>query len=75
MDWSKPAEVKKIDSAVQGIKENNMTYKEAEKVHGIAKSTLHDHASGKVRAGASIGTPKYFSEEEDEIMRWLEGCA
>ena len=29
-----------------------------------------------MRAGASIGAPKYFSdEEEDEIVCWLEGCA
>ena len=29
-----------------------------------------------MRAGASIGAPKYFSdEEEDEIIHWLEDCA
>ena len=75
-DWSRPAGLKKMDLALQDITEKNMTFREAEKLYGISKSTLHDHASGKVRAGASIGAPKYFSdEEEDEIVHWLEGCA
>ena len=44
-------------------------------VYRIPKSMLHDHVSGRVRPGASVGLPKYLTNEEDELVRWLEGCA
>ena len=37
--------------------------------HDVPKSTLHDRVSGKVLPGA-VG-----DDEEDELVRWLEGCA
>ena len=45
-------------------------------MYGIPKSTLHDHATGKVIAGAHVALPRYLNdEEEEEVVRWLEGCA
>ena len=33
-------------------------------------------AKGVLTTGASVGLPKYLTdEEEDELVRWLEGCA
>lgn len=37
---------------------------------------LHDRFSGKVLPGAIGGAPRYLdNEEEEELVRWLEGCA
>lgn len=39
-------------------------------------STLHDRVTGKVLPGAKGGAPRYLDdEEEEELVRWLEGCA
>lgn len=41
-----------------------------------AQSTLHDRLSGRVQPGAIPGAPRYLDEEkEEEVVRWLEGCA
>ena len=52
-----------------------LTVRKAALAYGIPKSTLYDHASGKVRPGADVGLPKYLTNEEDELVKWLEGCA
>lgn len=65
----------KLQLAVEAVA-SGMTIRAAGETYGIPKSTLHDHASGKVLLGASAGFPKYLSDaEEDEVVRWLEGCA
>ena len=65
-----------MDLALREIADGKMTYRKASIAYGIPKSTLHDHVSGKVKAGAGVGVPKYLTdEEEDEVVRWLEGCA
>ena len=44
--------------------------------HNVTKSTLHDHMRGKVLQGAVGGTPRYLDdEEEEELVKWLKGCA
>ena len=44
--------------------------------NNISKSTLHDRVSGKVLPGAKYGAPRYLTdEEEEELVRWIEGCA
>ena len=40
-----------------------------------SKSTLHDRLSGRVQPGAVPGACRYLDYEEEEIVRWLEGCA
>ena len=53
-----------------------MTVRRAALVYGIPKSTLHDRVSGKVNHEARVGAPKYLTdEEEEEVVKWLEGCA
>ena len=65
-----------MNVALRQIADGNMTYRKAATTYGIPKSTLHDHVTGKVKAGAGVGVPKYLTdEEEDEVVRWLEGCA
>lgn len=41
--------------------------------YGVPKSTLHDQ---DVMPGAVGGAPRYLDdEEEEELVRWSEGCA
>ena len=68
-------EQKQMDLALREIADGKMTYRKAAIAYGIPKSTLHDHVSGKVKAGAGVGVPKYLTNEEDEVVRWLEGRA
>ena len=46
-DWSRPAGLKKMDLALQDITEKNMTFREAEKLYGISKSTFMTMQVGK----------------------------
>ena len=47
------------------------TIRRAAKGYGVPKSTLHVRVSGKVGS-----PPQYLNdEEEEELVRWLEGCA
>ena len=37
---------------------------------------MDDRVSGRVQPGAVPGAPKYLDdEEEEELVRWIEGCA
>ena len=61
---------------MQAVVNNGMSYREAVTQFGVPKSTLHDRISGKVLPGAVSGAPSYLTkEEEEELARWLEGCA
>ncbi len=74
--WNKGEGEARMELALRDINSGTMTVRKAALVYGIPKSTLHDHASGKVRPGAGVGLPRYLNnEEEDELVRWLEGCA
>lgn len=66
-----------MELALRDVATGVLPVRKAALIYGIPKSTLHDHASGKVRPGAGVGLPKYLTdeEEEDELVRWLEGCA
>ena len=55
---------------------SGMPIREASKSFGVPKPTLHDRISGRVQPGVRSGAPRYLDEEEEEEMvRWLEGCA
>ena len=74
--WNKGDGEKQMELALCDVAKGVLTVRKAALVYGIPKSTLHDHVSGKVRPGAGVGLPKYLTdEEEDELVRWLEGCA
>jgi len=74
--WNKGEGEKQMELALRDVANGTLTVRKAALAYGIPKSTLHDHASGKVRPGAGVGLPKYLTnEEEDELVKWLEGCA
>ena len=76
--WNKGENLRQMDLAVREIAEGNMTVRKAAVTYGIPKSTLHDHVKGKVQLGAGVGAQRYLTDEEEEeevLVRWLEGCA
>lgn len=65
-----------MDRALNELSIGAMTVRQASLSYGIPKSTLHDHYSGKILAGAKPGPTRYLNdEEESELVQWLEGCA
>ena len=64
-----------MELALRDVATGVLPVRKAALIYGIPKSTLYDHVSGKVRPGAGVGLPKYLTDEEDELVRWLEGCA
>ena len=74
--WNKGEPQKRMELAIRDIESGVLSVREAAETYNIPKSTLHDHVSGKVDPGASVGPPKYLTdEEEEEVVKWLEGCA
>ena len=59
-----------MDHALRATSED-MSVREAASQYGVPKSTLHDRVSGRVEPGAH----RYLDQEEEEVVRWLEGCA
>ena len=65
-----------MDSALKDVCSGTLTIRRAALQYNVPKSTLHDRVSGKVLPGAVGGAPKYLdSDEEEELVKWLIGCA
>ena len=65
-----------MGGALQDVKSGKLTVRRAALEYDVPKSTLHDRVTGKVLPGAVGGPPRYLTdEEEEELVRWLEGCA
>ena len=65
-----------MEQALQDVTHGSLTIRRAALEHNVPKSTLHDRVSGKVLPGAVGGAPRYLNdEEEEELAKWLEGCA
>ena len=77
---SRPKEYKnwdetKLQNAIQDVYEGQAVQRVALN-YGIPKSTLHDKISGRVTIGHRSGpTPYLSSEEEDELLSFLNGCS
>jgi len=70
--WTEEA----MDNATKDVLEGTMSVRRAAVEYDIPSSTLHDHISGKVSAGAVSGAPRYLDEEEEkELVDFLLGCA
>ena len=65
----------KLQNAIQDVYEGQAVRRVALN-YGIPKSTLHDKISGRVTIGGRSGpTPYLSSEEEDELVSFLNGCS
>lgn len=65
-----------MENATKDVLEGTLSVRHAAAQYDIPPSTLHDHISGKVSAGAVSGAPRYLDErEEKELVEFLLGCA
>ena len=65
-----------MEGALQDVMSGKLSVRRAALEYNVPKSTLHDRVTGKVLPGAVGGPPRYLTdEEEEELVRWLEGCA
>ena len=65
-----------MQKALQAVKLGETSVRKAAVEYGVPKSTLGDRVSGRVTHGTVSGPPKYLSdEEEDELVRFILGCA
>ena len=70
--WSEGA----MERALRDVTNGVLGVRRAALEYNIPKSTLSDRVSGRVRPGATSGAPRYLdAEEEEEVVRWITGCA
>ena len=66
----------RMEKACQAVQSGGLTVRRAAEQYFVPKSTLHDHVSGRVQAGANSGPPRYLTDEEEmELVEFLTGCA
>ncbi len=64
-----------MEKAVVAV-ENGMSIRKASELHGVPRSTLHDHVSGKVTSLCKPGPQPYLStSKEEELVVFLLKCA
>ena len=64
-----------LDQAVAAV-ERGTSVRRAAEMFGVPRSTVHDHASGKVEQFAKQGPKPYLTtEEEEELASFLVRCA
>ena len=62
--------------ALRALRLEGCSVRKAALDYGVPKSTLRDRVSGRVSHGVLSGPARYLSEEEeDELVRFLLGCA
>lgn len=65
-----------MEKALKEVTDGSLTVRRAALEFNVPKSTLHDRLTGKVLPGAVGGAPRYLDDdEEEELVRWLIGCA
>ena len=65
-----------LESAIVAVEAGGMSIRRAAELHGIPRSTLHDHVSGRIHLNAKPGPSPYLSlEEEEELVSFLVKCA
>ena len=74
-----PYKLYNIDSlqkAISMVEKGQCSIRRAATLCGVPPSTLHDHISGKVQAGAKPGPDPYLNlAEEEELVSFLLHCA
>jgi len=57
-----------MQEALPAVEQGATSFQSTAERFKVARSTLHDHASGKVKEGASHGPPTYLTEIEEEEL-------
>lgn len=66
----------KMELAVSSVKKGELSIRKAAENYGVPKSTLHDHVTGRIKPGATIGHPTYFTqEEENNLVKFIKNSA
>ncbi len=74
-NWSGDMSVK-LAKACKAFTSGECSLRKASELYGVPKSTLHDHASGKVKEFSVSGPERYLSVyEEEELCNFLLGCS
>ena len=65
-----------MERAMQDVTNGVLGVRRAALEYQVPRSTLSDRVTGKVYPGAAPGPPKYLGEEEEEeLVKWIAGCA
>ena len=65
-----------LSRACDAFNSHQCSLRKAAELYGVPKSTLHDHATGKVKENTSSGPERYLSVyEEEELCNFLIGCS
>ena len=59
-----------IAIALDELNYRRLTYRGAQAKYGIPRSTLSDHALGKVELGKKRGPPPVLTPEEKYLVQW-----
>ena len=71
-EWS----CESMELALRDVTNGALSVRRAALEYGVPKSTLGDRVSGRVCPGAVGGPPRYLDDqEEEELVRFLIGCA
>ena len=71
-NWSSES----MERALMDVTNGTLSVRRAAIEYNVPRSTLHDRVSGRVVPGAVSGAPKYLTDdEEEEVVRFLIGCA
>ena len=66
--WSSAVEALRLNAALEAIGERGLSYRAASECYGIPLSTLHNHASGKIKLGVRSGPKPYLSDAEEKQL-------
>lgn len=71
-NWSREV----MEKAVQDVQNGILGLRRAALEYNVPRSTLSDYVQQKSHFGATSGPAKYLSsEEEEEVVKWIAGCA
>ena len=65
-----------MERAMQDVTNGVLGVRRAALEYQVPRSALSDRVTGRVCPGAAPGPPKYLGEEEEEeLVKWITGCA
>ena len=65
----------KIKLAIEKIDNGELSYRQAESMYGIPRSTLYDHKTGKASTNKRGPPTVLTSLEEDNLVQWIQHMA
>ena len=64
-----------LAKAFKEVKEGRLSVRRAAELYNVPKSTLSDRVSGRVEFGSHSGPACYLTDEEEELVNFICGCA